>query len=104
LRRLGPDGKRLDDGLKRNQFGRHARRTGSSRTSCSFFAGYQKYGAAAAAYFETLRSCHTATDAAGDLTTFASPQCNGGRQVAVRAPYSNNRIDPALFSKAALNL
>ena len=41
---------------------------------------------------------------AGDFTTFTSPQCNGGRQVALRAPYVNNRIDPALFSPAALNL
>jgi hypothetical protein len=41
---------------------------------------------------------------AGDFTTFTSPQCNGGRQVTLRAPYVNNRIDPALFSPAALNL
>ena len=41
---------------------------------------------------------------AGDFTAFTSPQCNGGRQVALRAPYVNNRIDPALFSPAALNI
>jgi hypothetical protein len=40
---------------------------------------------------------------AGDFAAFTSPQCNGGRQVALRAPYVNNQINPALFSPAALN-
>ena len=39
---------------------------------------------------------------AGDLTAFASPACNTGRQTALRAPFVNNRIDPALFSKPAV--
>ena len=46
----------------------------------------------------------TAAMLAGDFTTFASPACNGGRQIALRAPFVNNRIDPALFSPAARNL
>ena len=41
---------------------------------------------------------------AGDFTAFASPACNGGRQVALRAPFVNNRIDPALFSPAAVKI
>ena len=41
---------------------------------------------------------------AGDFTAFASPACNAGRQIALRAPFVNNRVDPALFSPAALNL
>ena len=41
---------------------------------------------------------------AGDFTTFASPACNAGRQITLRAPFVNNRIDPALYSKAALNI
>ena len=41
---------------------------------------------------------------AGDFTAFASPACNGGRQIALRAPFVNNRIDPALFSPAAVNI
>ena len=41
---------------------------------------------------------------AGDFTAFASPACNSGRQIALRAPFVNNRVDPALFSPAALNL
>lgn len=38
----------------------------------------------------------------GDFTAFASPECNGGRQITLRAPFVNNRVDPALFSPAAL--
>jgi hypothetical protein len=41
---------------------------------------------------------------AGDWTAFASPVCNAGRQLTLRAPFVNNRIDPALFSKAAVRL
>ena len=41
---------------------------------------------------------------AGDFTAFASPACNGGRQIALRGGFENNRIDPARFSPAALNL
>jgi hypothetical protein len=41
---------------------------------------------------------------AGDFTAFASPQCNAGRTITLRAPFVNNRIDPALFSPAALNI
>ena len=41
---------------------------------------------------------------AGDFTAFASPACNGGRQIALRAPFVNNRVDPALFSPAAMKI
>ena len=41
---------------------------------------------------------------AGDFTAFASPACNSGRQIALRAPFVNNRIDPSQFSPAAMNL
>ena len=41
---------------------------------------------------------------AGDWTAIASPACNGGRQITLRAPFVNNRIDPAQFSKPAVNL
>ena len=39
---------------------------------------------------------------AGDFTAFASPACNRGQQIALRAPFVNNRIDPRLFSPAAM--
>ena len=41
---------------------------------------------------------------AGDFTAFASPACNGGRQIALRAPFVNNRVDPAFFSPAAVKI
>src|SRR5688572_31155348 len=41
---------------------------------------------------------------AGDFTAFASPACNAGRAIALRTPFVNNRVDPALFSPAAKNL
>jgi hypothetical protein len=41
---------------------------------------------------------------AGDFTAFASPACNGGRQVILRGGFENNRIDPARFSPAAVNM
>ena len=41
---------------------------------------------------------------AGDFTAITSPACNGGRQINLRAPFVNNRINPALFSPAAMNL
>jgi hypothetical protein len=90
------------DGLKRNQFG------GTFggpllRDRVFFFAGLQT---------TTTRNnpldqqafVPTAAMMAGDFTAFASPACNGGRQVTLGAPFVNNRIDPRLMSPAALNI
>jgi hypothetical protein len=46
----------------------------------------------------------TAAMLAGDFTAVTSPACNSGRQMALKAPFVNNRIDPALFSKAAATI
>jgi hypothetical protein len=67
-----------------------------------FFAGYQQ---------TTLRSdpsnleafVPTAAMLAGDWTTFASTRCRT-RQITLAAPFAGNRIDPARFSPAAVNL
>ena len=88
--------------LKRNQFG------GTFggpilKNKLFFFGGFQE---------QTLRQdpadrqafVPTAAVLAGDWTAFTSPACNGGRQITLRAPFVNNRIDPALYSKAAVNL
>src|SRR5438093_445395 len=81
--------------LKRNQFGGTA--GGAIRKNkLFFFGGYQQ---------TTLRQdpannqsfVPTAAILAGDWTAFTSPACNAGRQVTLRAPFVNNRIDPSLY-------
>jgi len=88
--------------LKRNQFGGTV---GGPiiGNKLFFFGGFQG---------TTIRQDPSDTQAfvptpavlAGDWTAFTSPTCNAGRQITLRAPFVNNRIDPSLYSKAALNI
>ncbi len=91
-----------NDGLKRNQFGGTV---GGPiiRNKLFFFAGEQ--GTTERARPSARRAfIPTPAMLAGDFTTIASASCNNGRAIALRAPFVGNRIDPALFSKVALNL
>src|SRR6185503_531339 len=73
------------------------------RNKLFFFGGYQG---------TTLRQdpsnqrqyVPTAAMLAGDFSAIASPACNNGRQLTLRAPFVNNQVSPSLFSPAALNL
>jgi hypothetical protein len=97
-----PDGSRKDDGLKRNQYG--ATLGGPIRTDrMFFFAGYQGTNTRVV---PTDNRAFVPTDAmlAGDFTAFASAACNGGIQRSLTGPFVGNRVDPKLFSKAALSI
>jgi hypothetical protein len=90
------------DTIKRNQFGGTIGGPIISN-KVFFFAGYQGTTFRQAPT-ETLAIVPTAAMMAGDFSVFASPACNGGRQIALKAPFVNGRMDPALFSKAAVKL
>ena len=98
---IGKDGKRQDDGLRRNQFGGTL---GGPivRDKLFFFGGYQGTSLRFRPS-DQIAFVPTAAMLAGDFTAFASPACNG-RQVTLSGGFVGNRIDPALLSPAGLNL
>ena len=88
------------DTIKRNQFG--GTLGGPILQNKVFFFGAYQGTTIRQAPSDELAILPTAQMLAGDFTTFASAACNGGRQVTLRAPFVNNRIEPSLFSKPAL--
>ena len=97
-----PDGTRKDDGLKRNQYG--VAIGGPIKTdSLFFFYGYQGTNTTVNPT-DNRAFIPTPAMLAGDFTAFASPACNAGVQRNLGAPFVGNRVDPAQFSRAALNI
>jgi hypothetical protein len=87
--------------LKRNQYGGTI---GGPvlQNKLFFFGGYQ--GTITRQDPADTRSfVPTAKMMTGDFTDYASKACNK-RAVTLKAPFVNNKIDPALFSPAAVNL
>jgi hypothetical protein len=93
---------RKRDSLKRNQFGGTL---GGPivKNKLFFFGGYQGTKTRSDPG-DTISFVPTPAMMAGDWTAFTSPACNAGRQIALRTPFVNNRIDQAQYSKAALNI
>jgi hypothetical protein len=100
---IGPDGERRSDGLNRNQYG------GSFggpivRDQLFYFAAYQRTRVRRIPT-SGFQFMPTPAMLQGDFSAIMSPTCNGGRQLAaLRAPFANNQISPALFSPASVKL
>jgi hypothetical protein len=88
------------DTIKRNQFGGTA--GGPVLKNKLFFFGAYQGTTIRQAPSDELAVVPTAQMLAGDFTAFASPACNSGRQITLKAPFVNNRMDPSLISKPAL--
>jgi hypothetical protein len=99
---VGPDGKQLGDGLSRNQFGGTL---GGPvvRDRLFFFGGYERTRIRQTTP-TNFAFVPTAAMLAGDFTAYASPACNAGRQITLRPPFVNNRIDAARLSPAAVKI
>jgi hypothetical protein len=90
------------DSLKRNQYGGTI---GGPvlKNKLFFFGGYQ--GTLIRSDPGNLTAyVPTAAVLSGDFTAFASAACNAGRAQTLRAPFVNNRSDPATYSQAALKI
>src|SRR5438477_7637214 len=90
------------DSLKRNQFGGTI---GGPvvKNKLLFFGGFQ--GTIQRSNPSDLFAyIPTPAMLAGDWTAVTSPACNGGRQIALKAPFINNTIDPSLFATPSVNV
>ena len=99
---VGPDGKKRSDGLHRDQFG--GTLGGPIMANKLFYFGGYQGTRINVTPTDNFRFVPTAAMLRGDFSAVTSPVCNGGRQIALAAPFVNNQVSPALFSPAALTL
>src|SRR5712691_5768516 len=90
------------DGLKRNQFGGVL--GGPIIKNKLFFFGGDQATLVRSQPATIINFIPTPQMLGGDFTAIASSACNNGRQITLRAPFADNRINPALFSPVALNV
>ena len=95
-------GKRKDDGLSRNQFG--GTFSGPVKTDKLFFFGAYQGTKTNERPSDDVRFVPTPAMLAGDFTQVASAACNTRGALTLAAPFVGNRIDPALFSPAAVKI
>ena len=95
-------GERRDDGLKRHQFG--ATLGGPIKTDRMFFFGAYQGTRTDERPSDDVRFVPTAAMLAGDFTQIASAACNTRGAVTLPAPFSGNRIDPALLNPASVRI
>jgi hypothetical protein len=91
----------VSDSLNRNQFG-GALGGPIVRNKAFFFGAYQ--GRVERSTPTTnIRYVPTQAMLNGDFTAFASPACNGGRQIALRAPFVDNQVPRSALNQSALS-
>jgi hypothetical protein len=89
------------DNLKRNQFGGVI--GGPIRKDKLFFFGAYEDTIVRSSNPTNVAFVPTAAELSGDFTAAASPQCNSGKQITLKAPFVNNMVNPSLFVAPALN-
>jgi hypothetical protein len=99
---VGSDGKRKGDGLNRNQGGGTV--GGPIQTDRLFFFGGYQGTFIRQTPTDNINFVPNAAMLSGDFTQAASAACNNGRPRDLGGPFVNNRVDPRLFSGAALAL